>query len=438
MIAIQQRFHVFLIAAGIVLSTALGGCGGGAAESTTAVDGTTITAGQPNVSFIYISTTAGTNKQANLSFSVSKKGTPQPNIGVTVTLNDQALAAGAKFFGGATSLSLTTDSSGNTATFSVISGAIPTSIVVKGVLSNNVSIADYSSAIAVSSGGADQDRFSIANANNSIEGWDYLGTTTTTTVQLADRLGNPVPDGTSVNFSVSPGIIVSPTTCTTAASACSVTLTTANAVGRTPFVTVLAFAQGEESFIDTNGNNTYDANELFTDLGKPYRDDNQNSVYDSGIDQSLNVIGTGLSNCPSTTYSAKNSVPLTCNGTRDSNAIVRASAYLYVAPSNLVLAQTSSTADTYTYELYGTVLGSLQKYRAPSGTSITAAVVVPINGGNNCAATMNNIAIDASVNNALIPSQHTLTYTTALCAGRQALITVTTPKGRSFNYSVNL
>lgn len=437
MIAIQQRCRLFLITVGIVLSATLGGCGGGA-ESKTAVDGTTITASQPDVSFIYISTTAGSNKQANLSFSVSKKGTPQPNIGVTVTLNDQALAAGAKFLGGATTLSLTTDASGNTATFSVVSGAIPTSIIVKGVLSNNNSIADYSRAIAVSSGGADQDRFSIANADNSIEGWNYLGITTTTTVQLADRLGNPVPDGTSVNFSVSPGIIVSPTTCTTVASACSVTLTTANAVGRTPFVTILAFTQGEESFIDTNGNNSFDVGEAFTDLGKPYRDDNQNNVYDFGIDQSLNAIATGVSNCPNTAYSAKTSVPLTCNGVRDSNAIVRASSALYVAPSNLVLAQTSSTADSYTYELYGTVSGSLQKYRAPSGTSVTASVVVPITGGNNCAATMNNIAIDSSVNNALTPSQHTLTYTTALCLGRQALITVTTPKGRIFNYSVNL
>jgi hypothetical protein len=38
-------------------------------------------------------------------------------------------------------------------------------------------------------------------------------------------------------------------------------------------VTILAYALGEESFVDSNGNNRYDAGEPFTDLGDPFRND---------------------------------------------------------------------------------------------------------------------------------------------------------------------
>ncbi|MYM35540.1 hypothetical protein GTP38_14485 [Duganella sp. FT94W] len=38
-------------------------------------------------------------------------------------------------------------------------------------------------------------------------------------------------------------------------------------------VTVLAYALGEENFVDANGNNRYDKGETFTDLGDPFRND---------------------------------------------------------------------------------------------------------------------------------------------------------------------
>jgi hypothetical protein len=48
-------------------------------------------------------------------------------------------------------------------------------------------------------------------------------------------------------------------------------------------VTVLAFAQGEESFTDTDKNNIYSTGEVFTDLGEVFIDKNENGVLDTAI-----------------------------------------------------------------------------------------------------------------------------------------------------------
>lgn len=44
-------------------------------------------------------------------------------------------------------------------------------------------------------------------------------------------------------------------------------------------VTVLAYTDGEEYFIDSNNNNRYDAGELFEDLGNPYIDKDESGAF---------------------------------------------------------------------------------------------------------------------------------------------------------------
>ncbi len=46
--------------------------------------------------------------------------------------------------------------------------------------------------------------------------------------------------------------------------------------------TILAFAQGEESFVDTNGNGQYDFNESFVDLPEAFHDINEDDVFGNG------------------------------------------------------------------------------------------------------------------------------------------------------------
>lgn len=51
---------------------------------------------------------------------------------------------------------------------------------------------------------------------------------------------------------------------------------------RDGLVTVISMANGEEGFVDVNGNGVYDAGEPFIDMGEPYIDANDNGVHDSG------------------------------------------------------------------------------------------------------------------------------------------------------------
>ncbi len=50
-------------------------------------------------------------------------------------------------------------------------------------------------------------------------------------------------------------------------------------------ITVVAYALGEESFLDQNGNNVWDATEPFQDLGSLYLDRVYNGHYNSVNDQ---------------------------------------------------------------------------------------------------------------------------------------------------------
>jgi hypothetical protein len=58
-------------------------------------------------------------------------------------------------------------------------------------------------------------------------------------------------------------------------------------------VTVTAYALGEESFIDQNGNNIYDFGEPFQDLGNIFKDRAFNGVFESAVDE---TVPTNISN----------------------------------------------------------------------------------------------------------------------------------------------
>ena len=129
-----------------------------------------------------------------------------------------------------------------------------------------------------------QDGFSISIANLSPESWSIDGVTTTVTARLSDHFHNPAPDGTAVYFTTSGGSIQP--SCTTVGGACSVTWTSQNPRPYAPQssksgrAVILAYAVGEEAFIDLNGNGLADAGE-FTDTTGAFRDDNENGSRDA-------------------------------------------------------------------------------------------------------------------------------------------------------------
>ena len=184
----------------------------------------------------------------------------------------------------------TSDASG-LVSVTVSAGTVPTPVWVNASLVDNASIKSQSTMLTISTGRPTQDRFSLSVEVFNIEGWRRDGETTKLNVYAFDRLGNPVPNGTAVNF-ISEGAGVQPS-CTTSDGSCSVSFTSGElrprldsepssyhvSAGR---VTVLAYALGEEGFVDSNLNNVYDSGEIFYDLGDAFVDNNENGSWDQG------------------------------------------------------------------------------------------------------------------------------------------------------------
>ena len=176
----------------------------------------------------------------------------------------------------------TTGADGTVSTV-VANGSQPTSTrVVAKVVNSNPPLTTVSSVLVVSSGVPDQAHFSLSTVTGNCEGWNIDQLCSTVNVILGDHFGNPVPDGTAVNFSAEGGNVGA--SCLTKDGKCSVPFYSSNPrpVG-TGRVTILAYALGEENLIDNNGNNVYDAGDNFFDMRPDiYRDDNENGKWDAG------------------------------------------------------------------------------------------------------------------------------------------------------------
>ncbi len=195
----------------------------------------------------------------------------------------------------------TTDADGN-ATTTVSSGTIPTPVrVIAEATRSGKTVSGLSDTLTVSTGLPIQKSMSLSFDKYNIEGLEYDGVIANSTVLLADQYGNPISDSTAINFVTSGGAIGSSAqgACTTLNGACTVPLRSQAFKPVNGRVTVLAYAQGIEDFIDLNGDGLYTCTgkdpatyrplvdacpgggESFTDLGDPFLDANFNGVYEA-------------------------------------------------------------------------------------------------------------------------------------------------------------
>jgi hypothetical protein len=145
--------------------------------------------------------------------------------------------------------------------------------------------------ISTSSNGVPSQKYMSLSIDSYNLDWSKDGSIAKVTVRVADTAGNPVPDGTIVQFSVGGGSIL--TSCKLAGvasgasklSACTVDFATQNRRPSTGYVEVLAWLEGEEAYIDLNANGQYDTGEPYADSGRIFRDDNHNTVYDVNFDE---------------------------------------------------------------------------------------------------------------------------------------------------------
>lgn len=167
--------------------------------------------------------------------------------------------------------------------------------------------------LSVSTGLADQNSFSLSRSAFNVHALNFDGNEVDVTVFLADHFNNPVPDGTAVNF-IAEGGSIEPS-CVTKNGRCDVIWRSqnprpftaesyANSIlakcdgGRPcPFgiinndlsidrplggrATITAYAVGQESFSDLNGNGRFDLGEFYSayDLSEAFTDHNEDGVY---------------------------------------------------------------------------------------------------------------------------------------------------------------
>jgi hypothetical protein len=201
----------------------------------------------------------------------------------------------------------------------VNAGNVPTSVRVTASITTttNQIIKTQSDLLSVNTGMPDQDSFSIAPATLNPEADGENGVEDIITARLADSFNNPVPDGTTINFTTEGGSIVP--SCNTINGTCSVKWTSAEPRVGDHRITILATAVGHETFYDSNGSNTFDDQDAigggaivsnkdsgfdrltaaasgFFDMSEAWRDDNENKFRDPGeqfIDFNNNQIFDG-------------------------------------------------------------------------------------------------------------------------------------------------
>jgi hypothetical protein len=421
------------------------GCVGGIATLTATANGaapvsTTVTVQTPlatNVEFlsatpstIFTSAAASGAKQSTVVFKVvDAAGNP---IGaasqVNVSLSGAAIAAGVTFADTGTTAPkiLSTDANGQVSVI-VKSGGFPTPVTVNATLVSNPAITAASAGLIVNSGRAVQNFFSISASQHSIDGLTRDGVTTTITVRAADRLAQPVPAGTPVSFIAEGGQIGPSCTLTLDVnnqSGCSVVLSSQEFRPANGRVTVLAFMDGEEVFVDANGNNRFDATETFFDMGQPFLDSNESGSLDIGEqkvgDPSLPGSGIGASACPPHAAQVAN-VANTCDG---SWGPVRVRAQIVIAFSGnqavpgLFSNLSATGVDVRLQDQNGNAM--------PAGTVVSAT----ISGGTNC--TLKEVIPATVRSNATTPTVHSVIWGKGsapadTCSGARIAIKATTP-----------
>ncbi|MDD2732800.1 MAG: hypothetical protein PHF56_02575 [Desulfuromonadaceae bacterium] len=266
---------------------------------------------------------AGIQETSKITFKViDTAGQPKANQPVDFSLNTTI---------GGLSLSSASASSASDGTVSVFvqAGIIATSVRVTATLTGTT-IATQSDQLVVSTGVPAQDGFSISIETLNPETWNIDGVVDKVTARLSDHFHNPVPDGTAVYFTTSGGSIQP--SCTTIAGACSVNWTSQDPRPANGRARILAYAVGEEAFLDLNGNGLADAGE-FSDDSEAFRDDNENNIKDAG-ETPIDFNGDGVFGGPDGRY----------NGVLQGSAYVGAPKSKHVF-SNSTLVMASSSAN---------------------------------------------------------------------------------------------
>lgn len=390
---------------------------------------------------IYLANSGGPTQTTIQFLLTNAQGEAVPSRDVRLTLKSTNSGTPKATFGTAGNIDpfvLTTDSTGKVSV-PVYSGTVPTSVMVNAALVSNPAIQTDSSVVSIASGRATQSSLSLSLGKFAIRGYDFDGEETTVTLAMADRQGNPVPDGTVVNFVSESGLMV-PATCTTGAvagdSRCSVKVRSQGARPVNGRVSILAYAPGEEDFVDANFNNVYDCGEAFTDLGTAFRN---NAALNGGVPTGATYVSGAFvvprSASTSSCGTATTPSPTAGDGVWGS-ADVRQQAVIVFSTDDIKVSGASWTSGPSTQWTGNVTTGlsvlvsDLNDNSVPTGSGIAAAAIdatlsTPTDGTAFGTCTLVGVSND-TVPNSLGPLPLGISLKDCV-SGDQVKITVTTP-----------
>ena len=385
---------------------------------------------------------SGSSTSGQIEFTVYSNGKPAANQDVIITKTYAPLDFSFVKLGNQSAQTVKSDSNGKV-NVTLYPGALPGPVELKATLATNSTITALSKDVAVATGRATQNGMSVSLTKNTLAvGVD--GDTTEVTVRLVDRVGNAVPDGTVVSF-VSEGGKITPN-CSTVDGVCSATFSTQNprSDGR---LSVVAYVEGDKSYIDSNGNNKFDIGEpLSHNIGSFYRDDNENGAHDLGEYVYIRPIKGSALACGTSSFGQPNLVtqilsvnPLSTVTHQCDNQLEAILRYQFV----LGLADNVPTyvedvrvlqagSSIYSFRMYG---NGEKTVSMPAGTSISVTAKDNTSGTNSatCTAefTNGNLTVPSIVNlsNGTVANSdvsYTLNYKDCE-AGDEIRITTVTP-----------
>ncbi len=148
--------------------------------------------------------------------------------------------------------------------------------------------------INIVGGRPNADRISLSPEFLNIAGRARDGLTDILTGFVNDAFGNPVVEGTVVNF-ISNGGAVADQSVTDGSGIATASLISESPIPPNGIVSVLMTVIGEESFVDVDGDGVRGADEPFTDSPEPFIDTNGNGQFDPAVTEErfVDVNGNG-------------------------------------------------------------------------------------------------------------------------------------------------
>ena len=372
---------------------------------------------------------SGSATSGQIEFTVYSDKVPAPDQDVRVEIINAPSDLSFVNLNNRSSAILKTNSSGKLVV-NIYPGSIPGPVEIKATLLSDTSIYALTKDVSVATGRVTQNGLSLSVDKNALQ-WDVDGDKATIVARLRDRVGNKVPDGTVVSF-ISEGGSITPN-CATSNGECSVVLQTQNPRPIDNRVTVLAFVEGDKAYIDKDSDNRYTAgiDELTSNIGDFFRDDNENNIFEAALGEFLYKRGAIGNTCAPSTLVQPN-IAGTCDTGLE--AVIRQQLiFAFSLDTPTVSNESIIDKSSFSFKLFG---NSAQSVPMPSGT--TVSVVAEDNTKDNsksCNATLwSGNSTVASVFNMLSPTsfinspQVNYNYRLKDCDTNDSLIlTVTAP-----------